>query len=80
MSGTEVREIAGHILMASHLLEEEAKQCRTADATRMALFLETIATGLRENAFKLVRAFPPSSSGSPLGDDDPTPTRGGPAS
>jgi len=85
VTGAQVRTIARQLLDRSQLLQAEAIGARGAGARRAAVFLETMATGIREDALALARGFPAANDGGPPegpppagGEDDPTNPTGAP--
>lgn len=85
MTGAQVRIIARRLLDRSQLLQAEAIGARGAGAKRAAVFLETLAGGIREDALALARAFPAANDSGPpdepppaAGEDEPTNPTGGP--
>lgn len=85
MSGAQVRVIARRLLDRSQLLQAEAIGARGSGARRAAVFLETLATGIREDALALARGFPAANDSGPPegpppggGEDEPTNPTGGP--
>ena len=83
MTGAQVRAIARRMLDRSQLMQQEAISARTAGAKRPAVFLEAIASGIREDGLALARGFPAANDGgpppdAPQGQDPPGSETSGP--